>query len=241
MVKQIRYMGEAGSSVAIRRIDSKFVKIYRMLPFTYIGIIRNAFGKLLSTKGDITVLDLGCGDGMMMQNLGLPSNFEITGVDLFNPYLKLAKRKKIYKDLIKKDIRKYRPDRKFNVVFASHVLEHLSKKEGEVLLEKIENITKDIIIIIMPVGFLPQEEYDDDIYQVHKSTWYPRDLRKRGYSVVGQGLKFIFKTDNVVKKYKIFSYLIFLFSMLFQPLLMLKPEWATYIICKKELKNDLEN
>src|SRR3990172_7516995 len=102
MVKKISRMGEEN---VVRRIDNYLMGLYRIFPFTATGIVRSAFGKTLHKKGKVILLDIGCGDGSAMQDFNFPNNFEIIGVDISQPYLDLAKEKKIYKKLIKTDIR----------------------------------------------------------------------------------------------------------------------------------------
>lgn len=226
-------MGEKDSSSWVRRVDSYLISFYRILPFTYTGLVRSAFGEMMQLKRKNTLLDLGCGDGYGTQNLNLPSNFEITGVDIFKPYLDLAKEKRIYKKLIRVDVRNFNTKEKFDIVLASHILEHLNKSEGKEFLKKTDKLAKKKAIIIVPIGKHPQEIYDDNKYQEHKSFWEVSEMRMLGYKVKSQGLKFLWGSDNVVQKYKLLSYIFFILSNLFYPLLFLKPQWGTYMICIK--------
>lgn len=233
MVKKISYMGEENASLWMRKIDGHLLGLYRILPFTYLGLFRSAFGDLLSSRGKITMLDLGCGDGSATQSLNLPDNFEITGVDIFKPYLDLAKDKGIYKKLIRTDVRSFNPRGKFDILVAAHILEHFDKSEGRKFLKKAESLAKKKVIIIIPIGEHPQETYDDNRHQEHKSSWQVIEMRDLGYSVRAHGLRALWGSENVVFKYRLFSYILFLISDLLFPLLFLKPEWGTYMICVK--------
>jgi len=235
-MKKLSYMGQDESIELVRRIDSFLVGIYRKVPFTYIWIFRRSFKKFLNSKEKITLLDVGCGDGSVLERLNLPKNFEVTGIDIYEPYLRLARKKGIYKRLIRLNVRKITTKEKYDIVLASHILEHLDRKEGEKFIEKLEKIAKKRVIVITPVGCFPQEEYDENPYQKHKSHWEVNDLRRLGYSVTSQGLRFLWGNENVVKKYKIFSYLFFFISWLSTPLLFIKPELGTYMICVKNIK-----
>lgn len=236
---EIEYMGQKGNSSLMRRIDSILMPLYRVLPFTYWGIYFRNFKDLASEKNKITLLDLGCGDGSAMAYLNLPKNFEITGVDIFKPYLDLAKKKRIYKRLIHKDVRKISLRKKYDIVVLNHILEHMTKKEGRNLLEKIEKIAKKRIILALPVGDLPQDEYDSNPYQKHKSAWSVEEMKNLGYEVKAQGLKMLFGDNNVVAKYGVFSYFLFILSLILTPILLFKPELGIYMICRKDVDRNL--
>ncbi len=202
-------MGENRSIQIIRKIDGYLVSLYRKLPFTYLGIFRSTFSKFLEIDSKVEVLDVGCGDGSLIYNLCLPRNFEITGVDIFKPYLDLAKKKGIYKRLIRMDVRKINFRKKFDIVLASHVIEHLTKKEGKKIIKKLEKITKKRFIVALPIGYFPHDEYDRNPYQVHKSFWAIEEMKKMGFTCKVQGIRFFWRNENIVKKYGIFSYLFF--------------------------------
>jgi SAM-dependent methyltransferase len=233
-------MGEKGNNNLMRRIDAILMPLYRMLPFTYWGIYFRNFKDLILERKKVTVLDLGCGDGSAIASLNLPKNFEITGVDIFKPYLELADKKKIYKRLIRKDVRKISVRRKYDIVILNHVLEHMTKREGKNLLKKLEKIAKKRIILALPIGNLPQEEYDNNPYQKHKAAWSVEEMKVLGYEVRAQGLKKLFGDESVVAKYGIFSYLFFVLAFVFAPILSLKPELGTYMICRKDVDKNLD-
>lgn len=217
----------------IRKIDSLLSGVYSSIPFTYYGIVKSVIGR----GNNQTLLDCGTGDGSFMAFLNSDKQFRVTGVDVFEPYLKLAKKTGVYDKLIRQDLRKLDiKDKSYDIVFCSHVIEHLSKTEGTKLVKKLEKIAKKRVILLMPVGFFPQEEYDDNEHQEHVSEWYPEDFKKMGYKVRGQGLKAIYKNENIVEKYGLFSYFWHITSTLSQPILLLKPNWSTYMICYKDAK-----
>ncbi len=215
-------------------MDKRFIFIYRILPFTYIGMVRSAFGELLKIKSNLDMLDLGCGDGSATKNLGLPKNFKIIGVEIFKPYLPLAKEKGIYTKLLNKDVRKITASKKTDIVLAAHILEHFTKEEGRKFLKQVENLARKKIIIIVPIEDNPQEMYDKNQYQEHKSSWKINEMKERGYEIKAHGLKLLWGNNNVVQKYKIFSYFLFIISDLFYPLLSIRPELGTYMICVKD-------
>jgi len=215
----------------IRKIDSFLAPIYVSCPWTYYGIITRAIG-----KNGRKLLDVGCGDGSLAKALNLNKNFKLTGVDIFEPYLKKARKTGLYEKLIKADVRNLPfKEEKFDVVFCAHLIEHLTRKEGFKLIKRLESLARKKVVIASPVGFLPQDEYNGNPFQKHKSVWWSEDFKTRGYKVVGQGLRLIYGQQNVVERLGLLSYLFSLVSLAYQPLLFLNPNLGVYIICWKEM------
>lgn len=135
-----------------------------------------------------SVLDLGCGRDSPIQYCKIPYS---VGVDLFKPALKESKNKKIHNKYIETDIRKIKFEPKsFDAVIAIDVLEHLTKEEGSKLIEKINRMAKKKIIIYTPNGYLSQDEYNINSFQIHKSGWNTEELKKQRFKVYGlNGLK----------------------------------------------------
>jgi SAM-dependent methyltransferase len=130
-----------------------------------------------------TVLDLGCGYNSPIQFCKISKS---VGVELFEPYLEESKKKAIHSEYIHADIRKleFKP-KSFDAVFASEVLEHMTKQEGFELLSKIEGWAIKKVIITTPNGYVWQDGYDENTLQVHKCGWNPSELKKLGYQVYG--------------------------------------------------------
>jgi SAM-dependent methyltransferase len=210
---------------------SSFDRLLVKFPLTYWGILCRMVGTDFKT-----ILDVGCGNGDPMSVINRDHTFQATGVDIYAPYLQVCKKRGVYSNLVRSDIRDLPfKDKSFDTVICFHVIEHLTKKEGLFLIKKLETIARKRVVLAMPLGDLPQEEYDGNKHQEHKSEWYPSEFKKMGYKVVGQGLMAIYRNENVVEKYGWLSNIIFVFSILFQPLLLIKPELARYIICRKDL------
>lgn len=238
MVKEnkILFMGQSETNKIVRKVDLALMDLYRNLPLSYLWIYRRSFGNLLKRKSPVTMLDIGCGDGGGTQNLSLPKSFEITGVDIFQPYINIAKKRNLYKRIIKADVRKLSYKKKYDVVLVSHILEHMSKEDGVKLINKLENITKKRLIIISPIGDILQHDTDGNKHQVHVSSWSVEDMEKLGFNVKTQGFRLLWGGENIVAKYGILSYLFFIVSYIFSPLLLISPNLGTYMICTKCLK-----
>lgn len=95
-------------------------------------------------QSDLDICDLGCGRGWLSQEL---SKFgQVTGVDLSETGVKLAQSK--WKDVAHfevQDILKWRPEKKYDIVVSSEVIEHIQQKEMYV---------DTIMHILKPGGFL---------------------------------------------------------------------------------------
>jgi SAM-dependent methyltransferase len=130
-----------------------------------------------------TVLDLGCGYDSPIQHCKV--TFSV-GVELFEPYLQESKRKAIHNQYIKADIRKieFKP-KSFDAAIAVELLEHLTKEEGYMLINKMEKWAKKKVVITTPNGYLWQDGYDNNPLQEHKSGWSVKELRKLGFKVSG--------------------------------------------------------
>lgn len=101
-----------------------------------------------------TVLDLGCGQGKPMEFINRKLKIKKSvGVDLFEPYIEEARQKKIHSEYVVSDIRKVKfPPKSFDLVMASHVLEHLPEKDAWKVLENMEKMAKKQIIMVTPIG-----------------------------------------------------------------------------------------
>lgn len=203
------------------------------IPLSYYGIVINQLG-----VKPCTVLDLGCGTGILMNNLNYKRNYSVVGVDIFDLYLKSAKKTGAYKKIIKGNINKiYFPEKSFDIVFCSHVIEHFRKKEGMALLNKMEKIASKKVIIITPMGYVKQKNEDSNSYQEHLSGWYPEDFQKRGYKVIGQGLNIYRKNqimNNLCTMIGPFKNLFFLIHILLYPFIASKYSLCHQIICIKK-------
>ena len=101
-------------------------------------------------------------------------------------YLKTSISKKIHSKYIKADIRKVNFDESsFDAVVAIEVIEHFSKKDGLILIEKMKKWSRKRIIITTPNGFIFQEGYHNNPLQKHKSGWSVKELRELGFIVYG--------------------------------------------------------
>jgi SAM-dependent methyltransferase len=186
-----------------------------------------------------TVLDLGCGKSSPIQKLYPKPKFSM-GVDIFEKYIKISKSKKIHNKYLLCDvleIDKKVPPNSYECVISVDVLEHLSKLDGIKLIKKMEKIAIRKVIIFTPNGFVKQDHYDKNIYQIHKSGWKPKIFQKMGFKVYGiNGLKSL-RGDLAQIKYepKNFWEIISIMTSFFTKR---HPELAYQLLCIKNLNND---
>jgi ubiquinone/menaquinone biosynthesis C-methylase UbiE len=151
-----------------------------------------------------TLLDVGCGSGDSVQEFKKRGQkireTYLVGVDIWPTYLTRAK--KVFDDVVRCDIRRL-PFRSssFGVVIAMDILEHVSKVEGQELLQTIEDIGQAQVFVFTPVGYnVKQNLEDNNPWQAHRSGWMTAELRKRGYQVFGMnGGKFLYRERGEYK------------------------------------------
>lgn len=186
------------------------------LPFTYNWLLNRS----IKENKIETILELGCGKGDFADLVNKDNKFEITGVDIFEPYLKICREKKKYLKLRKMDLSKKLDfkDKSFDAVVCLQTIEHMDKKVGLELLAKMEKIAKKIVIISTPAGKCFQEEYDSNRYQRHLSDWIPSDFFKKGYKVSGVGLKWVYGGySHVEEGFKLIKLPLYFLSFLMNP------------------------
>lgn len=211
--------------------------ILSKIPFSYSWIVRK-----ISAGNFKTVLDLGCDRGDFMKVISKNRSWSITGIELYNDSIKAAKRSGVYNKVVKGDVTKLPSDvitRKFDLVFASQVLEHLNKKKSEEALEKWEALTNKRIVISTPVGFIAYEKIESKVreenpLQIHLSGWQIKELAIRGYKIRGQGAAFIYGKSGVARKFPQFLPFFSILSIIIAPFVYLFPDFATYMIAWKD-------
>lgn len=205
-----------------------------ILPFTYPWIIRKHL------KNAHEILDVGCGDGNFMKIVNHDKRFRIIGIDLFDGYIKKAKKTGAYSKVEKQDVTKLKFGKKsFDCSHSSQVIEHITKAQGKKLVKKMEEISRSVVIIGTPNGHFHQETYDGNELQIHHSSWGEEDFKKMGFRVYGQGMKFIYGENGLLHK-KIFANNLFIIPLFFlsyilSPFVYFYPKYAAHLIAVKKI------
>lgn len=188
----------------------------------------------LVDKSSKTILDLGCGQGKPMAMIKLWKKFDYAvGVDLYAPYIKEARELKLHNKYLIKDIRKVNFNPKsFDIVLASHVLEHLPKKEGWKVLQKMERIARRQVIIVTPIGKIYQPMFDNNYLQKHRSFFLPEEFEHRGYKTVRYGRRWLLDEYSEGLIYKVKSphlrRVIYIINFLATPIYYIFPNICDY-------------
>lgn len=202
------------------------------LPFTYPWLIKRNIRKLKIK----TILDLGCGQGYFGDLVNKDLNYEITGIEIFDPYINECKAEGKYLKVIKGDITKKLSfsEGSFDAVICLQTIEHIEKEAAFSLLNEMERIAKRLVLISTPHGDCLQEEYDSNKYQRHLSSWTPLDFKKRGYKIFGTGLKLVYGTHSHIRdEIDISKFPLYLISFIMNPLAYFFPNIAAQLVALK--------
>ena len=109
--------------------------------------------------------------------------------DIFRPYLLQCRTTGLHEDVVCCDVGHLPfPPESFDVVLCGEVVEHLERLDALALVKSMA-IARRQVVISTPVGRCPQQAYDGNPHQAHRSTWLPQDFRRLGYAVRGSGLR----------------------------------------------------
>jgi 2-polyprenyl-3-methyl-5-hydroxy-6-metoxy-1,4-benzoquinol methylase len=125
-----------------------------------------------------TVLDVGAGKGLylnLVRDILGKENVKVTGVEIWEDYIKFFMLKMRYDKLIQADVREM-DDFNYDLVILGDVLEHMSKEEAINLWNKCSKQSKYAIISI-PIIDHPQEAINDNPYEIHvKEDWTTQEV-----------------------------------------------------------------
>lgn len=179
-----------------------------------------------------TFLDVGCGQGLPMKLIKLRhKNTYSVAIDLFEPYIELCKKEKIYDKYFLGDIRKLPfKNKSFDVVMSYQVIEHLNKKDAIKLISKMESLAKRMVIISTPIGKTSYHA-DDNHLQFHKSFFFPEEFKKMGYKTIRVGGKSLYdeKSGLFYKiKHPFIQKLVYVVDVLLTPYYLIFQSKADY-------------
>jgi len=210
-----------------RLIPRALKRIYKKLFPSYADHVKDELtGRHLNS-----VLDLGCGKSSPIESL--PRDFYTVGIDLFDRYLRESKKRKTHNEYILGDTTTlFFQSKSFDAVIALDLLEHISKSRGYRLIEAMEKMAKKKVLIFTPNGFIPQHEYDGNVFQSHRSGWTVDEFRQLGYNVKGVNGLWFLRSERAMPKYRPKLLSMFL-SDLTQKITQHHPEHAFGLLCVK--------
>ena len=183
-----------------------------------------------------TLLDIGCGACSPLREVASQMEYSV-GVDAFGPALEASRENKVHSEHVLMEVselsQRFEAD-SFDCVAATDLIEHLSKEDGLKLLADMERIACRKVVIFTPNGFLPQQAYDGNDYQVHLSGWSVSEMRERGYRVIGMNGWKPLRGERALLRWwpRLFWEPI---SFLTQSLVTNRTERAFQILCVKDL------
>lgn len=145
-----------------------------------------------------SVLDLGCGRNSPLQYLKT-KNYKV-GFDVYVPYVKKSKHRKIHNKYIIGDLKRKLPfkNKSFDCIVSTEVIEHLEKKNGLNLIKEMERVARKKIILTTPNGFLnTYAGPEDNPKENHLSGWTVKDFKLLGFEVRGlEGLRVFWRVKK---------------------------------------------
>lgn len=120
------------------------------------AVLNHNLGHIFSenVKKTSAILDLGCGYGSFLSFLQSKKYTNVTGVDLSTQEISICKKLFTSYSFAQENILNFvsRTDAKFDVVYLSHVIEHIKKEDLFVFLEGVKRILNNhgIFVIIAP-------------------------------------------------------------------------------------------
>jgi SAM-dependent methyltransferase len=187
-----------------------------------------------------TLLDIGCGSDSPIKFFS--ERLHAVGIDAHIPSLEKSMKKGIhdkYFNMTFSELDEFESCA-FDCVIALDVVEHIRKDEGLRLLDNMERIAKKKIVVVTPNGFLPSGAYDNNPWQIHRSGWTTKEMRMRGYKVIGIiGLKTL-RGERAILRFNP-KPLWEIVSTLTQYIVRNHPEFAFEILCIKSKARVLQS
>jgi len=135
-----------------------------------------------------SVLDVGCGVGRVIRSIEAKEKY---GIDVCAKAI--AKARKDHRGVkfscydLQLVIQGQKQLPKVECVLGLDIIEHFSKSDAAVLLQKCEEAASRCLMWFIPVGYHPQTKDDrgfgNDYHQTHRSIWHPEDMDQLGYEV----------------------------------------------------------
>ncbi len=192
-----------------------------------------AHREFLSEMKDMkSILDLGCGYNSVVRLI--KKDINKVGVDSFENYIEQSKKNGIHNEYHNQNIlslKNFEND-SFDIVLMWDVLEHFTQQDRSNNLSEIERIAKNTIIIFTPNGYVPQNEYDGNSAQEHKSGWNVDDFKIMNFRIRGmEGWMGVNRNATSLPS-RMNRYIMLAVS---QYIVYIKPRFAFALFCVKDL------
>lgn len=186
----------------------------------------------------IKLLDVGCGRHSFMSEVIKAQKFDATGLDIFEPNVEDARSNKVYRDVLVGDTRQLPfKSKEFDLVTLIEVLEHLDKEDGEKALAELERVSRETVLITTPVGKSVHHAYYGNPYEEHKYIWSLEELKAKGFTIRGKGIRGLTVGDRFWLSLPIFmrpfQYAVYIIGSVFSYFI---PAIAESVIAWKDLE-----
>lgn len=136
----------------------------------------------------LKALDIGCGSGTYPKLIKevMTSKVHWTGIEIWEPYVEQFGLNKLYDtlhiepaldvlDRLFADIKldENALDKLYDLIFIGDVLEHMTRDVAKDVLETCKRLLapRGVMIVSVPIGSYPQDEYMGNPYEAHVDTW----------------------------------------------------------------------
>jgi len=194
--------------------------------------------RMLRKKEGIRILDIGCGPHSSISKIIKYRKFNAIAFDIFEPNVKEARNSPVYQDAVMGDARNLPfKDKEFDLVTFIEVLEHLDKEDGERALAELERVSKWLVLLTTPLRESVHHAYYGNPYEEHKYIWSLDELKAKGFTIRGRGIRKLMAGDKWWLSLPVFmrpfQYAVYIVGSLFSYFI---PSIAAGVIAWKDLE-----
>lgn len=139
---------------------------------------------LARAHGPLEVLDIGPGVGTYAKLLAGPSVRRITGVEIWEPYVRTYRLRDHYDDVVVGDARQVDLPR-VDVVILGDVAEHMTEADALRLWQRCADAARRAVYLSIPVVHYPQDQIEGNPHEVHVEQDWDHDRVLASFAGIG--------------------------------------------------------